>query len=330
MDYFLAVTVPFIIIMIFGPFLIRVLKKCNFGQQIRGQGPKSHQVKKGIPTMGGILIIFAILITSFLLLEINQYIIWTLIVTVGMGLIGFIDDMIKIQTQRSLGLKARYKITGQIILGFLLAYYVFIIKGDTIVLPFLGQVSIGFWLIPLVVFTVIGTANAVNLTDGLDGLAAGVTAIVISSFYVIAYYNKLHYQPYEPYEQLSLFGLIVAGACIGFIWYNTHPAQVFMGDVGSLALGGAISALAVFTGTEIFLLIIGGVFVIETVSVIIQVIYFKVTGGNRVFKMTPLHHHFELEGLEENKIVIRFLILSLLFAAIGLLIFYYTENGFMV
>ncbi len=324
MIYFLAITIPFLILMLFGPFLIKILKKLNFGQQIRGEGPESHYEKKGIPTMGGILIILAILITSLFLLTMNIYIKWALFVTIAMAVLGFFDDIIKIKNKRSLGLKARYKITGQIFIGLVFAYFIYLTPeiGDRIIVPFIGQVSIGRWIILLVILTVTGTANAVNITDGLDGLAAGVTVIVISSFSAIAHIYG--------FEQLGLFGLIVTGACIGFMWYNSYPAQVFMGDLGSLALGGAISVLAVITGTEFFLLIIGGIFVIETLSVMIQVIYFKLTGGNRVFKMTPLHHHFELDGLEENKIVIRFLILSLLFAAIGLLIFYYTENGFMV
>ena len=316
MKYFLAVGLPFLILMILGPVVIKLLKKLNFGQQIRGDGPKSHLKKEGIPTMGGILILIAIVIVTLLLLDLNIYIIWTLIITVGMGLIGLIDDMIKIRTERSLGLKARYKITGQIILGLLAAYFVYQYTelSDIVLVPFLGQVAVGKWILLLVTFTVIGSANAVNLTDGLDGLAAGVTAVVASSFSVIAANLNLN--------QLSLFGLILTGACIGFIWFNSHPAQVFMGDVGSLALGGAVAALTIFSRTEIFLPIIGAVFVIETLSVMIQVVYFRLTGGKRVFNMTPIHHHYELEGLEENKIVIRFLILSILFACCGLFIFY--------
>jgi phospho-N-acetylmuramoyl-pentapeptide-transferase len=316
MKYFIAIGLPFIILMILGPIIIKFLKRFNFGQQIREDGPKSHLKKEGIPTMGGILIVLAILVTSFLLLDLNRNIIWALIITIGMGLIGFIDDYIKIRTKRSLGLKARFKILAQVSIGILAGYYIYYYfeVSEVIIVPFLGQVTIGKWILGLVALTVIGTANAVNLTDGLDGLAAGVTAVVASSFSVIA--SNLHL------EQLSLFGLIVTGACIGFIWFNSHPAQVFMGDVGSLALGGAIASMAIFSRTELFLPIIGAVFVIETLSVMIQVVYFKLTGGKRVFNMTPIHHHYELEGLDESKIVVRFLILSILFASCGILIYY--------
>lgn len=317
MEYFLAIGLPFLILMIFGPGLIKVLKLLNFGQQIRGEGPKSHLGKEGIPTMGGILIILAILITSIFILDLNTYIIWAVIITCGMGLIGFLDDIIKIRTRRSLGLRAREKFLGQVIFGLLLAFYVyrFTDLGTGVVIPITGEVyELGFWLLPFVVVTVVGTANAVNLTDGLDGLASGVTIIVATTLALLA--SALGYR------ELTLFGLIVSGACLGFIWYNTHPAQVFMGDVGSLALGGAIATMAVLSRTELFLVIIGGIFVIETLSVMIQVTYFKFTGGKRVFRMTPIHHHYELGGLAEAKVVARFLIMSLIFALLGLASFY--------
>ncbi|MFW5976365.1 MAG: phospho-N-acetylmuramoyl-pentapeptide-transferase [Bacillota bacterium] len=316
MKYFLAVCIPFIILMLFGTYLIKFLKKLNFGQQIRKLGPDSHFHKKGIPTMGGILIVLAILITTIFLVPLNNNLIWGLIITAGMGITGFVDDFMKIKKGSSLGLKARYKLSSQIILSLLLVYYIynFTNLGEVIIIPFQGQVYIGKWLIPLIVFTVIGTANAVNLTDGLDGLAAGITAVVTSTFAVINSSLGL--------ESFGLLGLIVTGACIGFLWYNSYPAQVFMGDVGSLALGGIISVLAIFSRTEIFLLIIGGIFVIETISVMMQVVYFKLTNGKRIFKMTPIHHHFELKGMEENKIVMRFLIISMFFASLGLIIFY--------
>jgi len=314
--YFLAVILPFVILMLLGPLLIKFLKKLNFGQQIRGQGPKSHLKKEGIPTMGGILIIFAILATSLILLEINNYILWSLFITMGMGFLGFIDDFIKIRKQKSLGLKARHKISGQLFLAVLLAFYVYLFTdlSSYIIIPFLGSVNIGRWIIPLIIITVTGTANAVNITDGLDGLAASITAVVCSSLALITSFLNM--------TELSLFSLIITGACIGFIWFNSHPAQVFMGDVGSLALGGAVASVAVFSGTQIFLLIIGAVYVMETLSVMVQVLYFKITGGKRVFKMTPIHHHYELEGLDESKIVARFLILSMVFAGLGLVIFY--------
>ncbi|MFW5985370.1 MAG: phospho-N-acetylmuramoyl-pentapeptide-transferase [Halanaerobiaceae bacterium] len=316
--YFMAVGLPFLILMILGPVLIKILKQLNYGQQVRGQGPKSHLKKEGIPTMGGILIILAILLSALIVLELNVNVIWVLFIILGMGLIGFWDDFIKIRTQKSLGLKARHKIVGQLLLSLLLALYIYYYSdtGSIVFLPFRGQISLGIWIIPFVMLTVTGTVNAVNITDGLDGLASGVTAVVSSALSVLLFVLN--------YQQLGLLGFVITGACIGFIWYNSHPAQVFMGDVGSLALGGALSAMAVLSGTEIYLLVLGLVFVIETVSVIIQVIYFRLTGGKRVFRMTPLHHHYELQGMQESKIVARFFILSMFFASLGILMFYMT------
>ncbi|QTL98039.1 phospho-N-acetylmuramoyl-pentapeptide-transferase [Iocasia frigidifontis] len=317
MRYYLAVIFPFFILLLLGPTLIRVLEFLNYGQQIRDEGPKSHLKKKGIPTMGGILIILAILITALLILDLSSYIIWALIITIGMGLLGFLDDIIKIRSRRSLGLKAREKLIGQVLFALLLAVYVYLYTdlGTFVILPIKGgYINLGYWFFPFVIFTVVGTANGVNLTDGLDGLASGVTLIVVSSLAVLI--SALGY------GQLTLFALIVAGACLGFIWYNSYPAQVFMGDVGSLALGGAVASLAVLSQTELFLLIIGGIYVVETLSVMIQVSYFRCTGGARLFKMSPLHHHYELAGLAESKVVARFWILALIFALMGLASFY--------
>lgn len=317
MLYLTAVFLPFFILIIFGPGLIKALQYLNFGQQVRGEGPSSHLKKKGIPTMGGILIIFAILISSFIFLDLGTGAIWALITTLGMGLIGFLDDIIKIRSKRSLGLRAREKLLGQILVGLTLAIYVVFYSstGKTILIPFTGWTfNPGYWLIPLIVFIVVGFTNAVNLTDGLDGLAAGVTFIVCTALSALC--SALGY------KQLALFGLIVSGACLGFIWFNSHPAQVFMGDVGALALGGAVSAIAVLTGTEFFLVIIGGIYVAEALSVMIQVAYFRLSGGKRIFRMTPLHHHYELGGLQEEKIVACFWISSIILAILGLLSYY--------
>ncbi len=317
MNYFLAIGLPFLIIMVFGSGLIKFLKYLNFGQQIRGVGPESHLKKEGIPTMGGLLIIIALIITSLVVLELDTYISWVLIVTLGMGLVGFLDDISKIRAKSSLGLRAREKLFGQILFATILAVYVYYYTDirTSILVPIIGwEFEMGIWLIPFIIFFVVGFANAVNLTDGLDGLASGVTAIVSTSMAVLTIALN--------YEQLTLFGLMVGGACLGFIWFNSHPAQVFMGDVGSLALGGAISAMAVVARLELFLVIIGGVYVIETISVMIQVSYFRFTGGKRVFRMTPLHHHYELGGLEEVKVVSRFWILSIVFALLGLASYY--------
>ncbi len=316
MNYFLAITIPFFVVMISGPFLIKLLKRINFGQQVRREGPKSHFQKEGIPTMGGVLILLGIVL-SILFININNNLLVTIVVTLGMGLVGFLDDFIKIKTKKSLGLKARSKIIGQLLFSIILAIYVYNNPelGSEILLPFSGEyIDLGIMIIPLIIFTTLGTANGVNLTDGLDGLASGVTAIVSSSFAVLT--AALYF------EQLSIFALSITGACLGFIWYNSHPAQVFMGDVGSLALGGALASIAVISQTEAFLLIIGGVYVIETVSVIIQVSYFKITKGKRIFKMSPLHHHFELKGWQESKIVFRFILVSIVFAVIGIYSFY--------
>lgn len=321
MHYFMAVVLPFIILMIFGPGLIKGLKYLNFGQQIRGEGPRSHLKKEGIPTMGGLLIIFAIIISSLIILKLNSVVIWAVITTIGMGLVGFLDDILKIKTKQSLGLKARQKLFGQIFFGLLLAIYIYYFSdiGTSIIIPYTGyNFDLGFWLIPFIVFIVVGFANAVNLTDGLDGLASGVTVIVTTAFALIVALIGM--------TQLTYFALIVGGACLGFIWFNSYPAQVFMGDVGSLALGGAVASLAVLSRTEFFLVIIGGVYVLETLSVMIQVSYFRFTGGKRVFRMTPIHHHYELTGLAESKVVARFWIISLIMAVSGLGIFYLTIN----
>ena len=312
MKFFAAVGLPFIILIITGGPLIKLLNKLNYGQQVRREGPESHLEKEGIPTMGGILIILAVFITVLLVLEFNYNLLWVIIITTGMGILGFLDDFFKIRSGRSLGLRAREKILAQLTFGLILALFIYFYRDMKIILPFTGnELNIGLWIIPLNIFTVAGTVNAVNLTDGLDGLAAGVTAVAASAFSVITMFFG--------FQQLTLFGLSITGACIGFIWFNSHPAQVFMGDVGSLALGGALASMAVVSRTQLFLLIIGGVYVLETVSVMIQVVYFRITGGERIFNMTPIHHHYELKGLSESKVVARFWILGIIFASIGLI-----------
>lgn len=317
MKYFFAAILPFLILLLFGPGMIKGLKYLNFGQQIRGEGPSSHMKKKGIPTMGGVLILLAVVIGSFLLQELGSSVIWALITTLGLGLIGFFDDIISIRSKRSLGLNAREKLLGQVFVGLALAIYVTFYSelGTGIIIPFTGRIfELGYWIIPFIVFIVVGFSNAVNLTDGLDGLASGVTLIVATAFAVLS--SALGF------TQLSIFGLLIGSACLGFTWFNSNPAQVFMGDVGSLALGGAVASLAVLSRTELFLLIIGGVYVLETLSVMIQVVYFKLTKGKRIFRMTPIHHHYELSGMAEGKIVSRFWISSIILAILGLASFY--------
>ncbi len=304
-----ALGLSFLITLITGPGFIRILYRLKFGQQIREVGPKSHLQKKGTPTMGGVMMIMAILVTTVLVIPLSNKILWALFLTLGFGLIGLIDDFIKIVAARSLGLRAWQKIVGQLILSGLLAFYV-IGEPDLmeILIPFTNQtVNFGIFMIPVVMFMIIGTVNAVNLTDGLDGLASGVTIVVSLAFTLILIL--------QGNLEMAAFTLIVTGACIGFSWYNSHPAQVFMGDTGSFALGGALSAIAIFSKTEFFLVIIGGVYVLETLSVMMQVSYFKMTGGKRIFKMSPLHHHFELSGWREPQVVARFMIASIFFGS---------------
>nr|WP_282580176.1 phospho-N-acetylmuramoyl-pentapeptide-transferase [Natroniella sulfidigena] len=296
-----------------GPIMISWFKKLEFGQQIRNLGPQSHLEKAGIPTMGGVIIILSVVISTLVFAEINMKVMLALFVTVAYGFLGLLDDSIKIIANRSLGLRAWQKIVGQILVALLLAVVVLgkLNLGTEVLIPFLGStIDLGILYIPFILIVVIGTSNAVNLTDGLDGLAAGVTIIVTITYA----YMTFQFGAYE----LAIFTTAIAGACLGFSWFNTHPAQVFMGDTGSLALGGALAAIAVLTRTQFFLLIIGGVYVIEALSVMIQVSFYKLT-GRRVFKMSPIHHHFELKGWEESKIVVRFWILTTLLSLIGLL-----------
>lgn len=295
-----------------GPMVIKYLRKIKLGQNIRAEGPKSHLEKKGTPTMGGVMIIAAVLLSTAIWGRLDVKLLWMIAMTGGFGLIGFLDDYIKTAMKRSLGLRAREKLFGQFILSALLAFYVFFTPelGSHVTVPFWKiNINLGYFYIPFAIFVAVAGTNAVNLTDGLDGLAAGTSAIAFATYFLLSIgVNE---------SGLAVFSAAAVGACIGFLWFNAYPAKVFMGDTGSLALGGAISTLAILTKTEFLLIIIGGVFVLETLSVIIQVIYFKITGG-RFFRMAPLHHHFELAGWHETKIVIRFWILGLILAAVAL------------
>ncbi|TDP95291.1 phospho-N-acetylmuramoyl-pentapeptide-transferase [Halanaerobium saccharolyticum] len=305
MQYILAYILPLLIIVFSGNYFINYIKKLNFGQQVRDYGPESHLKKAGIPTMGGLLIISVFLILSLFFVPLNIEYTALLLSTFIMALTGFLDDFLKIKFERSLGLKAWQKIILQTAAALVTAVTaVFVVKQHSIIIPFLGNLQTGeVFKFILAFIVVIGSSNAVNLTDGLDGLAAGVTAVVSAAFAAIFYLQGLN--------NYSLLMLIMAGSTTAFLWFNANPASVFMGDVGSLAIGGFLGATAVLTAAEIYLLIIGGIYVIETLSVMIQVPYFKVTGGKRVFKMTPIHHHFELSGLAENKIVFRFVIITI-------------------
>lgn len=297
-----------------GPILIPFFRRLKFGQSIRHDGPQRHLQKAGTPTMGGVIFLVG-LVAAVLLLSRRSPETWVLLgVTLSHGLLGFTDDFIKVVQKRSLGLRAKEKILGQTMVALFLAYIAaYPLKlGTGIVIPFLGTVfDFGFAVYFIFVwFVIVGTSNTVNLTDGLDGLAAGITVITAGAFTLIGLMmGNL---------EVAVFGAALAGGCLGFLKYNAHPARVFMGDTGSLALGGGLAAMAVLTKTELLLPVIGGVYVAEGLSVIIQVISFQTT-GKRVFRMSPLHHHFELGGWPEQKVVRTFWLASVLCSLVGLM-----------
>lgn len=322
-----------------GPAVIRWLDGNGWGQVVRMDGPKTHLEKAGTPTMGGLIILAATILPTLLWARLDvQYVHLALIVTAWMGIIGFTDDYLKIVRHKPRGLVARYKLVGQLTLGLALGWFLWQYPladypPDHTTLPFFKNIHIVIWgpAFPLFVALVVtGSSNAVNLTDGLDGLAAGLSAVAAVTFGVFAYvtgrvdtsaYLDLFYLPGA--GELTIFCTALAGAAVGFLWFNAPPAQVFMGDTGSLALGGAIGAVAVLLKSEFLLLIVGGVFVAEAVSVLVQTGWFKITrwrsgSGRRVFRMAPLHHHFEKLGWPESKVVVRFYILSILCALLGL------------
>lgn len=303
----------FAVAAVLGRPLIAWLHRLRIGQVVRTDGPKSHLKKSGTPTMGGLLIIAAAL-AGTLAFAGDLASIWPLLLAlVGYSFIGLFDDLSKLVAKRSLGLKARHKLVLQVGIAVVVAFAALNAVGPELLVPFSTTVlSLPAWLYVLVaVLTMVGAGNAVNLTDGLDGLAAGATAVASLTMGVIALSLG--------HPDVAVFAAAVGGACLGFAWFNAHPALVIMGDTGSLALGGALAASALLTGTPLLLVIVGGLFVIVTLSVIIQVTYFRLTGGRRIFKMSPLHHHFELSGWSEPQVVIRFWLLALGFAALGLL-----------
>ncbi len=314
-----------------GPWVIKKLRALKAGQMIREEGPQSHQRKAGTPTMGGVLIIAAIVVPTLLWADLRDpFIQMVVVATLWMGGLGFLDDYLKVVKKRSRGLIAIQKIVGQVLFGILLGAWLYLVPvHDThttmTAVPFLKDTYVDFgWLyIPFIVMVVIGFTNAVNLTDGLDGLAiglSGIAAVAIAAFaYVIGRadwsgYLQILYLPGS--GELTIYCAALLGAALGFLWFNAHPAQVFMGDTGSLALGGAFGTLAILLKIEFVLVLIGGVFVMEALSVIIQVASFKLR-GKRVFRMSPLHHHFELSGWAEETIVLRFYILGILCALLA-------------
>ena len=328
-----AALTALLISFILGPWLIERMRRIKLGQFIREEGPKSHQQKAGTPTMGGILINVAILIPTILWADIfNPYIWIVLFVTFAYAAIGFVDDYRKLAKKQNLGLTAKEKFTAQIVVallaGLAIAYLPSIHNNYSTVLtlPFIKNFrpDLGWAYIPFIVVIIVGASNAVNLTDGLDGLAIGSTLIAAVTYTVLTYaaghfriadYLRIAWVPQT--GELAVFCGAMVGASLGFLWFNAHPAEIFMGDVGSLALGGAIGCLAVMIKQEVLLVLVGGLFVVEALSVIIQVISFKTT-GRRVFKMSPIHHHFELSGWRETKVVVRFWIIAIIFALLSL------------
>ncbi len=312
---FFTLILSFLVAVGLSPITIPFLRRLKFGQSIREEGPKSHQKKSGTPTMGGVMILIAIIVATIIMnvnfqsLTVEVFLL--LFVTVGYGLLGFLDDFIKVVKKRNLGLTSKQKLVGQLVIAVIF-YLVLQQTGFSTTLQIPGTAlvfDIGVFYLLVIVFLLVGTSNAVNLTDGLDGLLAGTAAIAFGAFAVLAFYAE--------FFQVAIFCAAVVGAVLGFLVFNAHPAKVFMGDTGSLALGGAIAAVAILIKQEILLAIIGGVFVIETLSVIIQVISFK-TRGKRVFKMSPLHHHYELSGWGEWRVVVTFWLIGLVFAIIAI------------
>lgn len=310
----LTMAVAFIIAVIVGPLFIPILRRLKFGQQIRTDGPESHLKKKGTPTMGGTIILLAMAIAFFRFADEYSTSFYILLLgTLGFGLIGFLDDYIKIVFKRSLGLTAKQKLLGQFIISAAICVLLYQMNHPTtITIPIFDYTfDLQWFYYVFVTLLMMGMTNAVNFTDGLDGLLAGTSAIAFGAFAVIA----LTMTALEP----AIFSAAMLGAVLGFLVFNTHPAKVFMGDTGSLGIGGGIVAVAILTKTEILLFLIGAIFIIEILSVIIQVISFKTT-GKRVFKMSPIHHHFELVGWSEWRVVITFWVAGLIFASLGLFI----------
>ncbi len=327
-----AMVTALLICFVLGPFLIRRLRKLQIGQRIRNEAPERHQEKEGTPTMGGVLIIAATVIPTLLWGNLaNPYIQVAIVVTLWTGLIGFVDDYLRVVKKTEKGLVGRYKLLGQFVFGAALGVFLYmhplVSQGATSsAVPFLKNYSIewGLLYIPFVIFVIMGSSNAVNLTDGLDGLASGASAFSFFAFAALAYlsghktFAEYLHIPYMPgCGELTVYCLSVVGASLGFLWYNSHPAQIFMGDTGSLSLGGALGTVAVLLKKELLLVIIGGIFVAEVMSVILQVGSYKLT-GKRIFRMAPIHHHFELKGWREEKVVVRFWIIAALLALLSI------------
>ena len=329
----LAIILSLVLSFIMGPKLIRYMRAMQSnGQPIREDGPESHFAKAGTPTMGGIMILASSTISSLIFADWGAPYVWiVLFVMLMFGLLGFIDDYTKVSQNNYRGISGRMKLICQLTVSVIayaaISYYADHGKSTYLVFPFLKNFyfDLGYLYFPFAMVVIVGSSNAVNLTDGLDGLAIGTTAIAVTSFALICYlvgnsvyanYLQITYMPQV--GELAVICSAIIGSSMGFLWYNSRPAEIFMGDTGSLALGGTLGVISVIVKHEIVLAIIGGVFVIETISVMIQVLYYKKTGGKSFFLMAPIHHHFEKKGWPESKVVIRFWILAIIFALIGL------------
>ena len=326
-----AVITALIVSFALGPRIISWLRRLKVGQHVRDDGPQTHLNKQGTPTMGGLLIIVALVSSSMLWSDLTNKYVWVvLFATLSFGGIGFWDDYLKVVKKRSTGLRAIHKFTLQIAASLAIGFFLYYNPADPYIthlsVPFMKRllIDLGWFYIPFVVIVIVGSSNAVNLTDGLDGLAIGLVGIASTANAVLVYlggnkiisdYLKILYIPGS--GELAIFCGAPLGASLGFLWYNAHPAEVFMGDVGSLSLGGALGTLAVVTKHELILIIVGGIFVMETVSVVLQVASYKLT-GKRVFKMAPIHHHFEQIGWPESKVIVRFWIAGIILALVSI------------
>lgn len=327
----LAVITAMLLSLIIGPWIINRLKKVSITQQIRHDGPRSHINKTGTPTMGGIIIIISIIFAVLIWGDLGNMYIWIMIISlIGFGGIGFFDDYLKIVKRDPKGLRACYKFGAQIALALLIGVLLFQNPDDTyksvLSMPFFKKwlIELGWFYIPFSIIVIVGASNAVNLTDGIDGLAIGLVGIAVFANMVLVYISgHVKFAEYlqvlylQGTGELTVFCGAMLGASLGFLWFNSYPADVFMGDVGSLGLGGALGTLAVITKHEIVLAVVGGIFVLETLSVVFQVASFKLT-GKRIFKMAPLHHHFELKGWHESKVIVRFWIAGIMLALLSL------------
>jgi phospho-N-acetylmuramoyl-pentapeptide-transferase len=326
-----AALTALVVSFVLGPWMIARLRRLKVGQHVRDDGPRSHLSKQGTPTMGGLLVIAALVGSALLWSDLSNKYVWVvLFATLAFGCIGLRDDYLKVVKKQSTGLRAREKFGLQIAASLVLGLFLYYFSGDPeaayLSVPFMKKMAIdlGWFYIPFAVVVMVGSSNAVNLTDGLDGLATGLVGIAATANAVIVYvggnrvlaeYLKIPYIPGS--GELTVFCGALAGACLGFLWYNAHPAEVFMGDTGSLSLGGALGALALVTKHELILVITGGIFVAEAVSVMLQVASYKMT-GKRIFKMAPIHHHFEQLGWPESKVIVRFWIVGIILALVSL------------